>query len=97
MFSEKEVKRLLYVLSAKFITSHFGDSDRDALNFSIGEYDLFYNLSTGNRSIYFEGASIDVPDICGLFDQLLAEEFHDRVTQGKIHLTMWVDYKVVSN
>ena len=96
MFTAKEVKRILYMLDAKFFTTHCQEDDSDSvsLNLSVGEYDLYFNLSSGNRYIYFEGESIVGPNIWGLFDQILAEEVHHRVSQGQNHLTIWLDYEV---
>ena len=89
MLTNQQIKRLLYLLDAKFFAGFACDDDSDSVILKIGDYQLWYRLSTNKTNIYLDGRSVTDSDRTMFVDLLLNELFY-RIDNGETHLEGWI-------
>ena len=87
MLTNKETKRLFWLLDSYFFSSF----NTDAAILKIDDYHLWYCLGDNKTRVYFEDREVYDPDQSLFFDLLIGEFFYQTEELGNKNLIKWVD------
>ena len=87
MLTNYEIKRLFWLLEAKF----FAGVDTDAVILEIGEYELWFCLKDYTTRVYKDTVMIGDKDRSLFLDLLIGEFFYRVEELGQSSLILWVD------